>query len=208
MTYQPQVGKSHYQGAAYRSKERWVSYHYQIELIERTGAKTVLEVGVGAGVLARELSARGISVTTLDIAEDLAPDIVGSVTSIPLPEKSVDVAVAFEILEHVRFEDVPHALRELARVARTHVILSLPHPGWVFSCVLKVPLLPRLELFFQIPFFWKRHVFDGEHYWELGKRGYPVRRFLCLAEKAGLRCISRTRYADDPGHRFFSFTKV
>lgn len=208
MTYEPQVAKEHYNGNAYRYADRWMSYFYQLELIRRVDARTVLEVGVGAGVLARELRARGISMKTLDIASDVSPDIVGSVTDIPIPEHSFDATVAFEVLEHIRFEDVSKALSELARVSKQYVILSLPHPGWVISFNVKVPLLPRVHFLLQVPFFWKEHTFNGEHYWELGKKGFSVHRFLSSARDAGLTLVSFEKHVDDPGHRFFIFKKV
>jgi ubiquinone/menaquinone biosynthesis C-methylase UbiE len=207
MTHEPQVTKSHYSGSAYRSSERWMSYFHQLHMIEQVGARNVLEVGVGSGVLARELESRGIDVTTLDIAQDLQPDIVGSVTEIPCGDASYDAALAFEVLEHMPFEESESAIRELARVARTHVLVSLPHPGWVFSVMYKLPLFPKIELFFQIPFFWRTHKFNGEHYWELGTRGYPVRRIVDTARSCGLELVSYKKFADDPAHRFFVFKK-
>lgn len=205
MKYEPQIGKQHYEKGAYRAQDRWNSYWHQMDIVARTGVRTLLEVGVGEGVVARELGARGVAVTTLDIAEDLAPDVVGSVTDMPLADRSYDAVLAAEILEHIRFEDVPQALREIARVARTHVIISIPHPGYVFSLAFKLPLLPRIEWVTKIPFFWKTHQFDGQHYWELAKKGYPVSRFLSAAHEAGLSLVSTHTYQDDPAHHFFLF---
>lgn len=207
MNYQAQVNKSHYEGTAYRSQERWNSYWHQIALVRRTNPKTLLEVGVGEGVVARELIATGIAVTTVDIAEDLHPDVVGSITALPFPDAAFDTVLAAEILENIRFEDVPQALRELVRVARYSVVISVPHPGYVFSLTGKFPLLPLLTLMAQIPFFWKKHHFTGEHYWELGKSGYSIGRFLKLAQEAGLSLVVCEKHADDPGHRFFYFKK-
>jgi ubiquinone/menaquinone biosynthesis C-methylase UbiE len=207
MTHMPQVDKSHYMGAAYRSSERWMSYFHQLELVRMTHANRVLEVGVGSGVLARELRSRGVHVVTLDIADDLKPDMVGSVTGIPAEDASFDVASAFEVLEHMPFEDSVQALRELGRVSKSYVVVSIPHPGWVFSIVYKLPLFPKIELFAQIPFFWKRFQFNGEHYWELGTKGYPIARFVAAAREAGLELVSFEKYADDPAHRFFLFKK-
>lgn len=203
--YSKQTDKTHYSGQAYRSGERWTSYWHQLELVRGTDAKHILEVGVGAGIVARELRATGVAVTTLDIAEDLHPDKVGSVTAIPFPDGAFDAVLAAEILEHIRFEDVPRALQEIARVAKSHAIISVPHPGYIFSIAYKVPLLPKIALLGRIPFFWKTHAFNGEHYWELGKRGYSVRRFLACAREAGLELVKHTSYADDPAHRFFLF---
>lgn len=207
MSYSPQVGKEHYRGGSYSFQDRWNSYWHQLDLVRALHPSTVLEVGVGEGVVARELRARRIEVTTLDIAQDLQPDVLGSVTMIPLPDDTYDVVLAAEVLEHIQFEDVPQALREIARVSRSCVVIGLPHPGYVFSIIFKVPLLPRIEFFIQIPFFWKHHQFNGEHYWELGKRGFPVRRFVRVAHNVGLKLVSCQKFADDPGHRFFVFEK-
>lgn len=206
VNYAPQVDKSHY-GASYRSRDRWLSYFYQLDLVRSQAPASVLEVGPGEGIVTANLRQDGIKVVTCDIAEDLHPDVVGSVTSLPFKDQEFDLALAAEILEHIEFKDVPLALRELARVASRHVVISLPHPGWVFSLAFKLPLLPHLGFFFQTPFFWKEHKFNGEHYWELGKKGYPVRRFVAAARVAGLELVSTHKYIDDPVHRLFLFKK-
>jgi len=207
MKYQQQVDKNHYHGTAYSLLERWDSYWHQINLVHSCSPKSVLEVGVGGGVVARELAASGVTVKTLDIAEDLHPDLVGSITDIPAPDNSFDVSLAAEVLEHIQFEDVERALCELARVARTHVVISIPRPGYIFWLGLKLPLVKRLDFFFKLPFFWKDHAFNGQHYWELDKRGYPMKAFLTLATKAGLTLATMETYSDDPAHQFFVFSK-
>lgn len=208
MEYGPQVDKSHYEGKAYKSLERWVSYWHQLHLVSTTAAKQILEVGVGGGVVARELRGAGAAVTTVDIAPDLHPDVVGSITALPFEDDSFDTVLAAEILEHIRYEDVPTALGELARVTRSHVVISIPHPGYVWRLVLKIPSVRVIELFTKTPFFWKTHIFNGEHYWELGKKGYSLGRFLASAREAGLSCEQSVVYGNDPAHRFFVFSKV
>ena len=205
MNYAPQVDKTHYEGRAYRSLERWSSYWHQLAFVRANAPKTVLEVGVGEGVVATTLRGSGVTVTTVDVAADLNPDVIASITKLPFGDHSFDTVLAAEVLEHISFEDVPTALRELARVGKW-VVISLPHPGYVFSFVCKLPMLPTIEIFFQIPFLWQHHTFNGEHYWELGKRGYSVRRFITVARDAGLHLDRYARYADDPGHRYFIFS--
>lgn len=206
MTYQPQVGKTHYEGSAYRSKERWISYFYQLDLIHQTKAASVLEIGVGNGTVSRELIARGLSVKTVDVAEDLRPDFICSVTELSVADASFDVVLAAEILEHIHFADVPKALREIARVCRTHAVISVPHPGFISSIILKLPKL-RLALLLKVPFFWQRKTATEEHYWELGRPGYPVSRLVREAESAGLQLVTTRVHVDDPAHRFFLFAK-
>lgn len=203
--YSPQVGISHYTGNSYRDKDRWISYWYQLAFVRRVSPKSLLEIGPGNGVVTNALRQESIAVTTCDIASDTLPDVVGSITALPFPDASFDAVLAAEVLEHIRYEDVPQALSELHRVARKYVIVSLPHPGYVFSLSMKIPLVRRFSFLLQVPFFWKRHQFNGQHYWELGKRTYSLRAFAQQARNAGLKLQESHSYADDPAHKFFLF---
>lgn len=170
----PQVEKSHYGFEHYAFGGRFVSYYWQLKEVLGIGPSSVLEVGVGDRVFGNFMKSNSaIAYTSVDIAEDTHPDVVGSILKLPFADKAFDVACAFEVLEHLPFEQFDQALSELCRVARTHIVISLPHFGPMFSFSLKIPLLPQLRLAFKIPFP-KKHIFNGQHYWELGKRGYPV----------------------------------
>ena len=80
-----QVDKEHYKFLNYNNLERWNSYYYQIKEVILSEADTVLEIGVGNGVLKNVLEHQtNIQYKSLDLAEDLKPDIIGSVTKIPL----------------------------------------------------------------------------------------------------------------------------
>ena len=206
-TYSSQVNSLHYAMGSYRSADKWSSYWHQLDLVRRYSSQKILEIGVGEGVVARELKNEGRAVTTFDIAEDLHPDVVGSVTDmLQIKEKSYDLVLAAEILEHICFEDVQEAFFQIARVVENYVVVSVPHPGYVFLLEFKVPLIRKVTLFIKLPFFWKRHQFDGQHYWELGKKGYSVQSFIKTAKNAGLVFKSSHCYADDPARRYFIFS--
>jgi ubiquinone/menaquinone biosynthesis C-methylase UbiE len=135
----------------------------------------VLEVGVGDKVFGNFIKNNtSVVYTSLDVAEDLKPDVLGSILQLPFEDNSFDVTCAFEVLEHLPFEQFDKAVSELVRVARTHVVVSVPHFGPMLSLSLKIPFLPQLQLALKIPYP-RKHVFNGQHYWELGKKGYPVR---------------------------------
>ena len=170
----PQVDKSHYAFERYAFEGRFVSYYWQLKEVLALQPRSVLEVGAGDRVFGNFIKNNTtVQYVCVDIAEDLHPDVVGSVLALPFADKSHDVVCAFEVLEHMPFEQFDKALTELARVARTHVAISIPHFGPVFSFSLKVPFLPQIRFAFKIPFP-KRHAFNGQHYWELGKRGYTA----------------------------------
>lgn len=121
-----QVSVDWYENRLYNSKERFCSYWHQIDEILELEATSVLEIGPGGGLVTSELKRRGIEVITLDVAEDTGPDLVGSITSIPLADGAVDVALAAQVLEHLPFDEVAGALSELARVSRKGAVVSVP----------------------------------------------------------------------------------
>ncbi len=206
MTAPIQVPTTHYGHEKYVHKARWISYWYHVREVMSFTPASVLEVGVGTGVVVAVLRSRGAQVRTLDIDPALAPDIVASVTQIPLPDDSVDVALAGQVLEHLPWPEVIKALRELGRVSRRGVVISVPdRRHTLLHLVLHVPFLGRRELFWKVP---NRtpHAFDGQHHWELGVPGYPISRFTEEAGRAGLTLSRSYVPADVPTKHFFVFT--
>jgi ubiquinone/menaquinone biosynthesis C-methylase UbiE len=100
----------------------------------------VLEVGAGEGLVARRLLARHpeLAMAILDLPDpELAANwsdipaggVQGSVEALPFPDRSVDLVMAIEVMEHV--PDPDRAIREIARVSASDVILSVPRePIW------------------------------------------------------------------------------
>jgi len=156
--------------------DRWASYHHQLSEIIGVKPASVLEVGIGDGVVSSYLTRNTeIRYTSVDIADDVGADVVGSITALPFADKSFDIACAFEVLEHLPFEKLDTSLSELVRVAKKKVLISVPHFGPPLTFLLKLPFLPELKFAIKVPYP-IQHFFNGQHYWELGKRGYSVQR--------------------------------
>lgn len=169
-----QVDKTAYRFERYCGLDRWSSYHYQLREILALAPGSVLEVGKGDGVIGHYLRENtNTSYRSLDIAADLHPDIVGEVEHIPLPGGDVDVVAAFEVLEHLLFERFESALLELGRVSQKYVIISLPHFGPSIRFSLKLPFMKEWKCAWKLPYH-PTHVFGGEHYFEIGKKGYEA----------------------------------
>lgn len=197
-----QVDKTAYRFEKYAGIDRFVSYRCQIAEILDAKPESVMEVGVGDGVVGDYLKRNtDIRYTSLDIADDVGADIIGSVTALPFPDKSFDVTCAFEVLEHLPFDRFDIAITELARVARKKVLVSIPHFGPPVKLYLKIPLFPALRFAFKIPYP-REHVFNGQHYWEVGKRGYSVGTIRSHFEK---RFVVEKEYVpfDNQYHRIY-----
>lgn len=184
-----------------------MNYFVQLRMVVDLKPETVLEIGVGNRVVCDTLRKLGVKVTTLDVDEDLKPDIIASVTLMPLADAFFDVVLAAEILEHLPWEELPKALSEIHRVSRKYAVVTLPHSGYTFSFSWKVPLLVPQRWIFKLPHFWKKHIFNGEHYWEMGKLGFPVRRIKNLLRGSGFKILKSKTDPEDPAHWAFLLEK-
>ena len=189
----------------YNDGERWMSYFYQIDEILKLKPKNVLEIGVGNGLVSWYLKATGIKVATLDVNRELNPDFVSSVEKLPFGDSSFDAILCAEVLEHLPFEKFPLALLELKRASKKYVILSLPHWGWTFRFCLKIPLLPPIRILWKISSV-LRHK-PGEHQWEIGKRGFSLRKIKREINSAGFKILNDRILFENPYHHFFILEK-
>jgi SAM-dependent methyltransferase len=122
----PQVEAEHYSGTVYNSKERVCSYWHQVDEVRGLGARTVLEIGPGAGIVTDWLRRAGMEVTTLDMDPALGANVHGSATDLPFGDDAFDAVLCAQVLEHMPFGEVERALAEFARVGRTGAVLSVP----------------------------------------------------------------------------------
>ena len=182
--YQKQVDASYY-NLGYDDVHRFVSYFNQQkilqEIIKTLGKEDVriLEIGNGTGFLRWQITSTHPKIVykTFDIASDLKPDYVGDICNIKdIVSEKFDIVVCFEVLEHIRFADVLPVLKQIAALTRDYFVISVPHIKLHFVAWFKLSLIKPLKLYLRLPFPIK-HKFDGEHYWELGKKGYGLKTF-------------------------------
>ncbi|MEH6492163.1 class I SAM-dependent methyltransferase [Halopseudomonas sp.] len=204
-----QVKDGHYQFGRYMSRGRWMSVWHQVSELLALDPKAVLEVGPGPGVLKSVINGFGCRLETLDIDEALCPDYLASAEEMPFNNGSFDVVCAFQVLEHMPFDVSLSVLREMWRVCSGGVVISLPDARPCWSSSVRIPYVRPLNIMFERPFFrGDVHVFDGEHYWEINKKGYALSDVSSLL----LNCVpgaamSTYRVRENPYHRFFVFKK-
>jgi SAM-dependent methyltransferase len=204
----PQVDLKHYDISHYNSNEAWMNFWYQINFTIKSGAKSVLEIGPGNKTVTIMLQKAGLEVTTVDIDPALKPDFVASVTEMPFEDNKFDTIICSEVLEHLPYDNFLTSLKELKRISKKTVILGLPNAGAVLRLDIKLPILPRFTMFGKIPFFWKEHKFNGEHYWETGKKGYSRKRIRNDINNTGFIIKKDIINSDDPAHWLMILEKV
>ncbi len=190
----------------YNDSKRWMSYWYQIKEVLESTPERVLVIGKGNGLVPAYLKIRGLNVVTLDNDKSLGPDIEGSVLNMPIDDNSFDVVLCAEMLEHLPYDEFGGALSEVKRVTKNRAIISLPHFGPAIRFFLKIPFLPELGFILKLPYPIK-HQFKGEHYWEIGKRGYPLRRIRNDIKKSGFAIKNDYIVFENPLHHFFVLKK-
>jgi predicted SAM-dependent methyltransferase len=199
-----QVNALHYQFARYMDKARWMSLWHQVAEISFCNPCMVLEVGVGSGILGAILKNQDIYYKSVDIDPDLKPDVVALVTHLPIRDASFDVVVCFQVLEHLPYETFQMALKELARVARTKIMISLPDARNLWCYSFYVPAYGAVRFAIPKPSLRpQKHVFDGEHFWEIGKLGYPLKKVLADFSACHLTLEKMYRVQENPYHHFF-----
>ena len=206
MNLQKQVDKSHYEFKNYMFKERWSSVWHQLDEIIQLKPENVLEVGPGSGVFKIVSALFGVSVETIDLDPELKPDHVGSATALPFNDGAYDIVCAFQMLEHLPYDVSLQAFREMVRVSRRYVVISLPDARTVWRYHFHVPKLGMVNILIPRPQLRARvHEFDGEHYWEINKRGYQLGRIVKDLSLSGAKLIKTYRVPENPYHRFFIF---
>lgn len=199
---------AHYD-AQYLSHGRTYSIAAQLASIMDLAPRNVLEVGVGTGISAFSLRSIGVEVITLDVQPELAPDIIGDVRAIPRGDASFDVASCCQVLEHLPLTDLSAALRELRRVTRWRLVLSLPDITRYCDCALSLPLIGRRGVSFSLPVREPSDAWKAErlatmgHYWEIGMNGATAAGVTAALRGAGFDAVRSFRVRELSWHRFF-----
>ncbi len=123
-------------------RERHQGYHrlideLELDLIRRYGTgRDVCEAGCGTGLLLDEATRVARSAVGLDLSNGMLKPakqrglkvVQGSLTALPLPDRSVDLVYSMKVLAHV--PPIREALVELARVVRPggHLLLEFYNP--------------------------------------------------------------------------------
>jgi hypothetical protein len=168
------------------SLSNFVNTYYQFRDVQTCGkAERILVIGVGQGLDTAVFRWRGYRVTTFDIDETFKPDLIGSCHYMPMfSDGQFDVVIASHVLEHLPVPYLDTALSEIARVGR-FALVYLPVAGR-HSSMRVIPGALSVDLSLIVDFlpFWRKpdgvtpRYCEGQHYWEIGLRGFRKRDLI------------------------------
>lgn len=208
MDYQVQVERDHkYNEASYVTPRRWSSYAVQVREVMLLKPAVILEIGPGNNVVGSVLKQLGYKVETLDLDPRIKPTYIGSITDERVVRKlagKFDLVLACQVFEHLGYKDFLKSLESLKRVA-PKMVMSLPYTeinSKFFQLSLKIPGIKKVGFMSKLIYKRVEHQFDGEHYWEIGKRGYPLNMIKRDITRTGWRIDKSFLNPENPFHYF------
>ncbi|PLX28265.1 hypothetical protein C0581_02925 [Candidatus Parcubacteria bacterium] len=208
-SYVTQVDSKDYLQPPYLNKGRLSTYWLLVKTVWGLNPKpsSILEIGPGNKVVTSFLRTMGFLVETLDLDETVQPDYVLGVTDLTYADigKKFDLVIASQVLEHIQFDDFIKVLSNLRDVTQ-NLMITLPDTSrgaMFFSLSIKLPKFRRKLFVRKYRYKKPKHTFNGQHYWEIGKKGYSIKYVKEIIEENGW-CIKEDFLNPEYGyHRFF-----
>ncbi len=165
---------------------------------------SVLIIGVGDSMLGILLNKKfNCIVKTMDIDPKLKPDYVGSVDNVSdIVEENFDIIVCTHVLEHLPFKYFHKILAQI-KVKADYALIYLPIAR--FGIVFGIGVYPLFfkKIYFISTWFFKKHRFDGQHYWEIGVLGYSKKKI-----RRGIGKYFEIKKEYNPENRLYSYSFV
>ncbi|MGC2204175.1 MAG: hypothetical protein WA633_29030 [Stellaceae bacterium] len=188
------------QWRAYYSRKRIIHQWTQLHLLGTVDCERVLEIGPALGLVTSLLVNVGYQVHTLDQGPRAFdyPDVPHRQTNIcDLRGEDIagyDAILCCETLEHIEWASVGSVLSAFRSSGAKYLIVSVPYMG--FQVFLEVYLnSDTFRQYFSMKKLLWRKEFQAEppggHQWEVGYRGYPLRRWEKRLEDSGWAIASR-----------------
>lgn len=204
-----QVKNTHYNFLKYENINRFASYYFQLKTVIEINPNNILEIGKGSGFFYREIKNQGYDIKIADFDASLNPDFVADVRDLPLNSDSFSCVCAFQILEHLPFEDFKKSVNELKRVSKEYLFISLPDKGRYLKLDLRLPKIGKIKKLYSLTKFKQDiHIFNGEHYWEINKKGYDEKNIQDILVDDEWELVINNRLFENPNHRFYLLKKI
>lgn len=137
-SYQDVYDKTWTQGG-YPSQSCW-GCRFAVDVMHKLQFHTVLDAGTGNGALVRLMRDHGKSAWGIELSravlEKECPDMLakgyvepGILTNLPYEDNTFDLVFSADVLEHIHPEEADMVVKELIRVSRRHIFLSISLKG-------------------------------------------------------------------------------
>ena len=183
---------------------------------------SILEVGPGEGYIRDNFLKLGKEYDTIDIVDDFSPTYLCDFLDFdPLStDKRYDLTAAFQVLEHFEFSKFDENIKKLSEMSKKYIFISLPYSciGFTLKFTLQISQTKRIKknLKIYLRSFKANRKYRNEyksrypwavHYFEIGRRGYPLKKILKIFSNNNLKIISRT-HGDNPYHYLILLEKI
>jgi 2-polyprenyl-3-methyl-5-hydroxy-6-metoxy-1,4-benzoquinol methylase len=206
MNYEIQTDIENYSSENYLTQNRWSSYNLIINEIIKLKPRTVLEIGPGNFIVSEILKRMNIKVKTLDFDAKLNPDFVCDISDYKtFPNEKFDCIIASQVFEHIKYEDFISTLKNL-KENTDNIILSLPYTSQnsiFFHLHFFLPVIKQIRFSLKIYCKKVKHQFNGQHYWEIGKKFFSLRKIKKDIKNSGWKIMQNYINQQNPYHYFF-----
>jgi hypothetical protein len=184
----------------YYSRKRIVHQWTQVQLLGTVDCKKVLEVGPALGLVTSMLVNIGYQVHTLDVAPRAF-----DYPAVPHHRKDVcelqpgeiagyDAILCCETLEHIEWERVGSILSRFRESGAKYLIVSVPYMAFQVFLELYANSSTFRQYFSMKKLLWRKNFTAepaGGHQWEVGYKGYPLRRWESRLKDSGWSIVAR-----------------
>jgi len=213
------IPREYYGFSFYVSKERMVTYWHQVNEILPQKPDRLLEVGIGNGIVSAILKVYGIKVTTADINESLAPDVVVSITELDSSFKQGEfpLVLCSRVLQHLPYDKFETAIKQLYYVTNNYILLTLPVETLRVYVSFRVTGKRSSTISIPLPLFLKRIISkvikldqksETQNFWKINHaRHTSMNNILGILEKY-FKIEKAYQVPEDKSHAFFVLKKL
>jgi len=137
-SYQELYDKTWTQGG-YPAQSCW-GCRFASDVVAKVQFHKMLDAGTGNGALVRLMRSHGKAAFGIELSravlEKECPDMLqkgwvepGLLTNLPFEDNSFDLVYSADVLEHIHPDEADTVIRELVRVSRRHIVMSISLKG-------------------------------------------------------------------------------
>jgi len=176
------------------SERHWRMYWNQQKLLEGNIDKKdrIGEIGVGTKFTTNYLISKGYNVRTIDIDPGKKPDVLANIVTCEEAILEFDVVLAFNILEHIPYEDMISVIKKFKNAGTQKLFIGLPiNQKNIFEMYIKVGRFYEKQLSIRIP---RKRITAQYHHWELEYKDFTIARLISDYKEIGYSCKNQTRF--------------